>query len=160
CYDPDTNTWLLRASIPIAKRCITAVSLNNMIYVCGGLTMSIYCYDPTQDNWMHVCHTFAKQVGDQLQIIKRSMKMRYILHRLKQNLETFVLVFLQESCGMSVVNGKIYILGGQGENGEATDTIICYDPSTGLMTGERGMPRPICYHGCVTIHRYCDKTKP
>ncbi|MED6275012.1 Kelch-like protein 24, partial [Characodon lateralis] len=126
CYDPDTNTWLLRASIPITKRCITAVSLNNMIYVCGGLTKSIYCYDPIQDNWMHVCHTFAKQ----------------------------------ESCGMSVVNGKIYILGGQGENGEATDTIICYDPSTGLMTGEQGMPRPICYHGCVTIHRYCDKTKP
>lgn len=64
---------------------------------------------------------------------------------------------LQESCGMSVCNGKIFILGGRGENGEATDTILCYDPSTGIITGVAAMPRPISYHGCVTIHRYNDK---
>lgn len=62
CFDPETDSWLLRANIPIAKRCITAVSLNNLIYVCGGLTKSIFCYDPTQDYWMHVVHTFNKQV--------------------------------------------------------------------------------------------------
>uniref|UniRef100_A0A8C7WQW0 Kelch-like family member 24b n=1 Tax=Oryzias sinensis TaxID=183150 RepID=A0A8C7WQW0_9TELE len=123
CYDPETNTWLLRANIPIAKRCITAVSLNNMIYVCGGLTKSIYCYDPVSDYWMLVLHTFNKM----------------------------------ESCGMSVCNGKIYILGGRTENGESTDTVLCYDPSTGIITGAAAMPRPIAYHGCVTIHRYNDK---
>lgn len=62
CYDPESDSWLLRANIPIAKRCITAVSLNNLIYVSGGLTKSIYCYDPTEDYWMHVVHTFSKQV--------------------------------------------------------------------------------------------------
>ena len=62
CYDPETDTWLLRANIPIAKRCITAVSLNNLIYVCGGLTKSIFCYDPIEDYWMHVVQTFNKQV--------------------------------------------------------------------------------------------------
>ncbi|TTX55689.1 Acetylcholine receptor subunit delta [Bagarius yarrelli] len=61
CYDPESDSWLLRANIPIAKRCITAVSLNNLIYVSGGLTKSIYCYDPTEDYWMHVVHTFSKQ---------------------------------------------------------------------------------------------------
>lgn len=61
-YDPDTNTWLLRATIPIAKRCITAVSLNNLIYVAGGLTKAIYCYDPIEDYWMHVQNTFSRQV--------------------------------------------------------------------------------------------------
>lgn len=66
-------------------------------------------------------------------------------------------LWLQESCGMSVCNGKIFILGGRGENGEATDTILCYDPSTGIITGVAAMPRPISYHGCVTIHRYNDK---
>ncbi|KAL7387367.1 hypothetical protein ABVT39_022604 [Epinephelus coioides] len=123
CYDPETDSWLLRANIPIAKRCITAVSLNNLIYVCGGLTKSIFCYDPAEDYWIHVVHTFNKQ----------------------------------ESCGMSVCNGKIFILGGRGENGEATDTILCYDPATGIITGVAAMPRPISYHGCVTIHRYNDK---
>lgn len=62
CYDPETDSWLLRANIPIAKRCITAVSLNNLIYVCGGLTKSIFCYDPAEDYWIHVVHTFNKQV--------------------------------------------------------------------------------------------------
>lgn len=63
----------------------------------------------------------------------------------------------QESCGMSVCNGKIFILGGRGESGEATDTILCYDPATGIVMGIAAMPRPISYHGCVTIHRYTDK---
>ncbi|KAG7250209.1 hypothetical protein CRUP_027503 [Coryphaenoides rupestris] len=60
CYDPEEDTWLLRANIPIAKRCITAVSLSNLIYVAGGLTKSIFCYDPVGDYWMHVVHTFSK----------------------------------------------------------------------------------------------------
>lgn len=67
CYDPETDLWLLRAQIPIAKRCITAVSLNNLIYVCGGLTKSIFCYDPEQDYWIHVVHTFNKQVIEDMQ---------------------------------------------------------------------------------------------
>lgn len=67
CYDPEADLWLLRAHIPIAKRCITAVSLNNLIYVCGGLTKSIFCYDPEQDYWIHVVHTFNKQVIEDMQ---------------------------------------------------------------------------------------------
>lgn len=66
CYDPEADSWLLRANIPIAKRCITAVSLNNLIYVCGGLTKSVFCYDPLQDYWMHVVHTFNKLVSRHL----------------------------------------------------------------------------------------------
>ncbi|XP_028987563.1 kelch-like protein 24a [Betta splendens] len=123
CYDPESDTWSLRANIPIAKRCITAVSLNNLIYVCGGLTKVVYCYDPIEDYWMPVVQTFSKQ----------------------------------ESCGMSVCNGKIFILGGRGENGEASDHITCYDPATGIITGVASMPRPISYHGCVTITRYNEK---
>ncbi|XP_056453577.1 kelch-like protein 24a [Gadus chalcogrammus] len=123
CYDPEEDTWMIRANIPIAKRCITAVSLNNLIYVAGGLTKSIFCYDPVEDYWMHVVHTFSKL----------------------------------ESCGMSVCNGKLFILGGRGESGEASDGIVCYDPASGIITGVAAMPRPISYHGCVTIHRYNEK---
>lgn len=149
CYDPETDSWLLRANIPIAKRCITAVSLNNLIYVCGGLTKSIFCYDPLQDYWMHVVHTFNKQVIEEFY--------KQALHSLNPPRLIYVRLSVQESCGMSVCNGKIFILGGRGENGEATDTILCYDPSTGIITGVAAMPRPISYHGCVTIHRYNDK---
>ena len=69
----------------------------------------------------------------------------------------FIYLVKQENCGMSVCNGKIYILGGRRENGEATDTILCYDPATSIITGVAAMPRPVSYHGCVTIHRYNEK---
>lgn len=73
------------------------------------------------------------------------------------NVGFFMCLLKQENCGMSVCNGKIYILGGRRENGEATDTILCYDPATSIITGVAAMPRPVSYHGCVTIHRYNEK---
>lgn len=121
-----------------------------MIYVCGGLTKSVYCYDPVSDYWMLVLHTFNKMV-------EASSQPNFSLCFLKQSSHICLLVSSQESCGMSVCNGKIYILGGRTENGESTDTVLCYDPSTGIITGAAAMPRPIAYHGCVTIHRYNDK---
>lgn len=69
CYDPETNSWLLRSNIPICKRNITAVSLNSLVYVCGGLTKCIYCYDPAQDFWMAVVNTFSRQVQAHRHII-------------------------------------------------------------------------------------------
>ncbi|KAK7799148.1 hypothetical protein U0070_011533 [Myodes glareolus] len=119
-YDPEINAWLLRASFPIAKRYITAVSLNNLIYVAGGMTKAVYCYDPAEDHWMHVQDTFSPR----------------------------------ENCGMAVCNGKIYILGGRQENGEAINTILCYDPETNIISGVTVMPKTMSYHGCVTIHKY------
>lgn len=38
------------------------MSLNNLIYVAGGLTKAVYCYDPVEDYWMHVQNTFSRQV--------------------------------------------------------------------------------------------------
>ncbi|TSU88990.1 Kelch-like protein 24 [Bagarius yarrelli] len=123
CYDPETNSWLLRSNIPVCKRNITAASLNSLVYVCGGLTKCIYCYDPAQDFWMPVVNIFSRQ----------------------------------ECCGMSVCNGKIFILGGRGENGVASDSIMCYDPASGILTSVAAMPRPISCHGCITIHRFDEK---
>ncbi|XP_062843414.1 kelch-like protein 24a [Trichomycterus rosablanca] len=123
CYDPEANSWLLRSSFPMCKRNITAVSLNSLVYACGGLTKCIYCYDPVQDFWMPLVNTFSRQ----------------------------------ECCGMSVCNGKVFILGGRGENGMASDSILCYDPASGILTGVAAMPRPISCHGCITIHRFDEK---
>ncbi|KAF5904508.1 kelch-like protein 24, partial [Clarias magur] len=61
CYDPETNNWLLRSNVPVCKRNITAVSLNSLVYVCGGLNKCIYCYDPAQDFWMPVVNIFSRQ---------------------------------------------------------------------------------------------------
>lgn len=42
--------------------------------MCGGLTKSIYCYDPSQDHWMHVGHTFSRQVPKTQLLINQKVK--------------------------------------------------------------------------------------
>lgn len=35
CYDPATNTWSLRAAMPVEAKCINAASFRDHIYVVG-----------------------------------------------------------------------------------------------------------------------------
>lgn len=35
CYDPSTNKWSLKASMPVEAKCINAVSFRDRIYVVG-----------------------------------------------------------------------------------------------------------------------------
>ncbi|XP_060091332.1 kelch-like protein 35 [Heteronotia binoei] len=54
CYDPATNQWSLRSPAPFNLRCISAITLNNLIYVAGGLLKEIFCYNPQKDTWCEV----------------------------------------------------------------------------------------------------------
>ncbi|CAO2624255.1 Kelch-like protein 24 [Lemmus lemmus] len=123
CYDPETNAWILCASLPVAKKYITAVSLKNLIYVAGGMTTTVDCYNPVEDYWMHIQDTRSPR----------------------------------ENCGMTVCNGKIYILGGRQPNGEAINTVLCYDVETNIISEVARMPNTLSYHGCMTIHRYNER---
>ncbi|XP_072333529.1 kelch-like protein 24 isoform X2 [Scyliorhinus torazame] len=51
CYDPVKNDWTLTSSTPFTQRCINGVTLNDVIYVMGGLMECMYKYDPIKDNW-------------------------------------------------------------------------------------------------------------
>jgi N-acetylneuraminic acid mutarotase len=59
-YDPTTDTWTSKTPMPIGYANLNAVTVNGMIYVMGGTTvtsgkMTIYgkneLYDPTTDSW-------------------------------------------------------------------------------------------------------------
>lgn len=51
CYNPDTNTWTRRASMPHALSGISAVVLHEYIYVVGCLSPIVYRYCPATDKW-------------------------------------------------------------------------------------------------------------
>ncbi|CAO2624254.1 Kelch-like protein 24 [Lemmus lemmus] len=131
CYDPVTGEWISLAKIPdftksayaVSKKYITAVSLKNLIYVAGGMTTTVDCYNPVEDYWMHIQDTRSPR----------------------------------ENCGMTVCNGKIYILGGRQPNGEAINTVLCYDVETNIISEVARMPNTLSYHGCMTIHRYNER---
>jgi len=58
-YDPTTNTWTLRAPMPVARVDGAAVGSNGLIYVMGGSTTnaalaSVVAYDPVANTWSTV----------------------------------------------------------------------------------------------------------
>jgi hypothetical protein len=55
-YDPDTDTWELRASLPTARSGVAAGALGGRIFVVGGETTGRVfsvneVYDPATDRW-------------------------------------------------------------------------------------------------------------
>lgn len=51
CFDPKEDRWSLRAPAPFSQRCLEAVSIEDTIYVVGGLMSRIFTYDPSTDVW-------------------------------------------------------------------------------------------------------------
>lgn len=51
CFDSKEDRWSLRSPAPFSQRCLDAVSLENTIYVVGGLMSKIFTYDPGTDVW-------------------------------------------------------------------------------------------------------------
>lgn len=51
CYDPEEDKWTYKSPSPFSQRCISAVELDGMIYVVGGLLSTIFRYNPKTDEW-------------------------------------------------------------------------------------------------------------
>ncbi|XP_068122710.1 kelch-like protein 35 isoform X2 [Hyperolius riggenbachi] len=51
CYDPEEDKWSSRCPAPFSQRCISAVELDGMIYVVGGLLSTIFRYNAKTDEW-------------------------------------------------------------------------------------------------------------
>ncbi|XP_006885805.1 PREDICTED: kelch-like protein 35 [Elephantulus edwardii] len=117
CFDPKEEQWSLKSPAPFSQRCLEAVTLEDTIYVVGGLMSKIFTYDPGRDVWG----------------------------------EAAVLPNPLESCGVTVCDGKIHILGGRDRHGESTDRAFTFDPSSGQVEAQLSLQRCTSSHGCVTI---------
>ncbi|KAK3521785.1 hypothetical protein QTP70_018297 [Hemibagrus guttatus] len=54
CYDPVKDQWMYMMSCPFSQRSLNAVSLNDSIYVAGGLMDVLYCYNTKVKSWSKV----------------------------------------------------------------------------------------------------------
>ena len=63
----------------------------------------------------------------------------------------FICLSTQESCGVTVCDGKIHILGGRDEHGESTNSVFTFDPGSGQLEAQPSLQRCTSSHGCVTI---------
>jgi len=115
-YDPPTNTWTSKASIPHLSGCGASGAIRGMLYLytpCAGVsafTNLFDVYDPANDSWT-------------------SLPAPNVAHS-------------QPAFG--VINDKFYIAGGQDENGsEVTNVLEVYDPLTNAWTELAPMPTAV-----------------
>jgi N-acetylneuraminic acid mutarotase len=50
-YDPQTDSWSTKASLPVPLNFVQASTIGDKIYVTSYLSSSVYIYDPIKDSW-------------------------------------------------------------------------------------------------------------
>ena len=113
-YNPATNTWMTKASMPTARTGLgVAAASNGKIYAMGGtnqnnaVVKTVEEYDPFTNTWAT-----------------------------KADLPT-----TRPGLGVATAsNGKIYAIGGRDQNNAAVNTVEEYDPATNNWTTKASMP--------------------
>ena len=112
-YDPATDSWRMRAKLPVQLNHVQAVAYGGRIYVIGGLTSwpdgdvdTVFIYDPGTNRWTQGARMPAGRGAG----------------------------------GVAVYQGKIYYAGGL-HDGVAVRWFDVYDPATNRWSSLPGMPR-------------------
>lgn len=126
-YDPSTNTWRVRASMPTPRNHATAAAVNSKIYVIGGRTGTAFVtsgssnvdvveeYDPATDSW-------------------GSARARMPSAR--------------SAMASAAYEGRIYVTGGEGQDAQRMYTfraLEAYDPASNTWSVLPSMP--VSRHG-------------
>ncbi|XP_040282395.1 kelch-like protein 35 isoform X1 [Bufo bufo] len=164
-YDSFTNVWSPVTPMLEAVSSAAVVSCLNKLYVIGGAvedfgnTDKVQCYHPEEEEWTYVSPAPFSKGGISGVEIDGTI---YVVGGLTSTIfsyrpstdrwsEEVVLPEPLESCGAAVYGGKLYIMGGRGENGEATDRCLVFDPETKQVSEDRPLLRSTSHHGCVTV---------
>ncbi|XP_019582021.1 kelch-like protein 35 isoform X1 [Rhinolophus sinicus] len=164
-YDPFCNTWAAAAPLPEAVSSAAVAACAGQLYVIGGAgqdgvsTDKVQCFDPKKDRWsLRSPAPFSQRCLDAV-CLEDTI---YVVGGLLSKIFTYdpgadvwreaaVLPSPVESCGVTVCDGKVHILGGRDEHGESTARVFTFDPSSGQVEAQPSLQRCTSSHGCVTI---------
>ena len=113
-YNPQTDSWQRKRDMPTPRRFLTAVAVDNTIYVIGGsvgpplgvATNLVEAYDPATDTWSQ----------------KKAMP-------------------TPRACPTAcALNGIIYVLGGAQSSSQPLTAVEAYDPQTDSWTTKARLP--------------------
>lgn len=164
-YNPNTNSWSSKASLPAARHSGNgAATISGIIYISGGLdgarvlTRTLYAYNSGNNTWsarasMPVpggCGGSAV-ISGKLYVFSGCTRSSSgvqvaagLLHRydpstnLWTTLRTAPAVHWQPAVG--VMGGKLYVVGGSNSSGVATGRLDVYDPATNTWSTRSSMP--------------------
>ncbi|XP_077819972.1 kelch-like protein 35 isoform X2 [Macaca mulatta] len=164
-YDPFSNTWAAAAPLPEAVSSAAVASCAGQLFVIGGArqggvnTDKVQCFDPKEDQWsLRSPAPFSQRCLEAISFEDTI----YVMGGLMSKIFTYdpgtdvwgeaaVLPSPVESCGVTVCDGKVHILGGRDDHGESTDKVFTFDPSSGQVEAQPSLQRCTSSHGCVTI---------
>src|SRR6266487_1011218 len=125
-YDPRTNTWTTKASMPTPRYSLGVAAIDGILYAVGGYKSNgdlatLEAYDPRTNTWT----------------TKASMPTP------------------RESPGVAAIDGILYVAGGYNETYSDSErqlgTVESYDPRTNTWTARARMPTPRTRLGLAAI---------
>ncbi|HEU4683051.1 MAG TPA: kelch repeat-containing protein [Nitrospira sp.] len=164
-YDPSSNSWTGRASMPTARGALSVAEVDGKLYAIGGYdgkanSAAVEVYDPARDSWETRAslptprdHLTSVAVGGKIYTIAGRLNGDY-----QQNLSVAQvydpvadrwsriadLPTARSGLTAAAVGGKIYVLGGEAPDGTFKEN-EAYDPARDLW--QAMPPMPTARHG-------------
>ena len=169
-YDPATDTWTQKADMPTPRSYLSTSVMDGKIYAIGGMSSSnekwrletVEVYDPLTDTWAKAkdithprsCTAISVVNGEIYAIGGRGWSgiqkepdpylssVEVFNPKTNQWQKRTEMPAPKTSHTASVINGKIYVIGGYVEEGNKVKnlaTIESYDPATDCWTQEQDM---------------------
>jgi N-acetylneuraminic acid mutarotase len=163
-YDPVTNTWTIKRSMPTARSELAAGVINGILYAVGGdddngnILSTVEAYDPSTDTWTTKAPMPTARVGLAGGIINGkfyavggvssmcgSTELCNTVEAYDPSSDTWTtkapMPTARWRLAAGVVNGILYAVGGCCDvNGVAIDTLEAYDPTTNTWTTKAPIP--------------------
>ena len=174
-YDPKTNTWTKKASLPTPRSFLATSVVDGKIYAVGGANLelgqlglpTVEEYDPRTDTWTGRAdmptprHGLATSVvdGKIYAISGFDGTNMATVERYDPSSDTWTtkepLPTLRSHVATQVVSGKIYAIGGwdrQEGLHTAFSSVAVYDPATNAWTKRADMPTPRWLPASAVVH--------
>lgn len=129
-YDPESHNLRKAAYLPEPRAGHGEAALNGQIYVAGGYdaleqpVASMLRYDPAANEW-------SDQTSDGKELPSLNTK--------------------RFGCGLVEANGKLYAIGGLGEDGKPLASVEQYDPVSNQWSFKSPLPTARAYLSCLTV---------
>ena len=177
-YNPATDTWTRRADMPAARFGHVAAAVDGIIYAIGGMNAggadvsTVEAYDPATDTWTKKTHMPSRRshvaiavVDGQIYVIGGLFGETFQDNRALSAVEAYEpatdtwtkkadMPTARLHIGACVVDGRIYVTGGQGKANVAVgcvSTVEVYDPATDTWTQASDMPRTRSAHTASVV---------
>ena len=164
-YNPSSNKWTTKASLPAARQGGNgAVAINGIVYLAGGedaagaLTRTLYAYDASANVWSTratmpaygACGGSAL-ISGKLYVFSGCTRSKTgaeidagLLHRYNPTTNTWTTLKTAPVTHfrpvVGAIGGKLYVVGGNNGSGTAMGRVDMYDPATNTWSVRTSMP--------------------